>query len=375
MYHRLPDWMRATNPLVKENNGELRFTNGSAIVSMPATKNAGRSLTATLVIVDEFAFLLWPQQLYTALKPTIDNGGQLILLSTANGESGLFYDLWKLAVERKSTLIPSFLSWKARPGRTHAWRDAIASDATLSSLVDQEYPEQPDDAFCNTGTERYLPSILLWDACKEPLPPLDRRTRLVLGVDGAVGRSTGPSDYFAICGVSAHPQDRKKQAVRFIKAWQARPGQKLDADMIRAWLRWLWNNFAIQEITYDPARLEFLMQDLGKPGTHPIDPDNLRSEQRKSGGLYCTEFSQNNLRVLADGALLDRIADRSIVWDEKIDGAALLREHLSNSDRKSEANNSTEQRRIRIVKRSESLKVDLSVALSQSSYRAAQLFG
>lgn len=378
MYERLPDWMRATNPLVKQNTGELRFQNGSAVLSLPATKNAGRTFTASLVIIDEFAFLAWPQELYTAIKPTIDDGGQLIVLSTANGESGLFYDLWQAAVKGESTLLPSFLSWRARPGRTEAWRASVASDIKLNTLVDQEYPALPDDAFCNTGSDRFLPSIVLWDACHEDLPPLDRRTRLVLGVDGAVGRSTGPSDYFALVAVSRHPDPNRRddQAVRFVKAWQARAGQMLDGTAIEYFIRWFCTTYACVEVALDPNRLEFMQQRLSKPGQYCPD---LRCDHTSCKNLImghainCRAFSQQGDRVLADGALLDRIGARGISWTKKDSEWEILRAHLDNADRRAEQGSTNEQRRIRIVKRSESLKVDGCISLSQASYRASKL--
>ena len=54
---------------------EIEWANGSRVKSLPATRHAGSSWTASLVIMDEAAKIQWANDLYTALKPTIDGGG------------------------------------------------------------------------------------------------------------------------------------------------------------------------------------------------------------------------------------------------------------------------------------------------------------
>lgn len=111
MYQRLPDWMRSEAPaLTKENTGELAWASGSRILSLPATQSAGRSFTASLVIADEFAFMQWANDLYTAMKPVIDGGGQLIILSTANGRNNIFFELWERAEKGLNAFAAVFLS-------------------------------------------------------------------------------------------------------------------------------------------------------------------------------------------------------------------------------------------------------------------------
>ncbi len=105
LYERLPEWLlRACPSVVKDNTTVLAWSNGSRVRSLPATKSAGRSLTASVVVLDEAAFLVWADVLYGALKPTIDGGGQLIILSTANGIGNLFHRLWTRAVEALTTI-------------------------------------------------------------------------------------------------------------------------------------------------------------------------------------------------------------------------------------------------------------------------------
>src|SRR5262249_52258602 len=86
LYDRLPTWLRDAAPrLVKRNMSEALWANDSLILSLPASPNAGSGYTASLAILDEAAKLMFADALYTALKPTIDAGGQLIVLSSALG--------------------------------------------------------------------------------------------------------------------------------------------------------------------------------------------------------------------------------------------------------------------------------------------------
>ena len=158
LYSRLPDSLK-TNvpPLLKGNNSLLAWGNGSRIQSLASSKGAGRSFTASLVVMDEAAFILWANEIYTALKPTIDGGGQLIILSTANGLGNLFHLLWTRAVAKLNDFHTIFLDWRARPGRDEVWYAAQLAEATDRMQVLQEYPATPTEAFIASGRVRFAP--------------------------------------------------------------------------------------------------------------------------------------------------------------------------------------------------------------------------
>jgi hypothetical protein len=78
MYDRLPPSMQA-RALTAGNAHELRLSNGSTALAFPTT--GGRSYTGTLAVVDE-ADHCDLASLLDAVKPTIDAGGHLVLLST-----------------------------------------------------------------------------------------------------------------------------------------------------------------------------------------------------------------------------------------------------------------------------------------------------
>lgn len=157
LHERLPEWLRSACPSMgKDNTTVVEFSNESRIKSLPATRNAGRSLTASLVILDEAAFQMWADPLYTALKPTIDGGGQLVILSTANGIGNLFHRLWIKASSGLNTFKTIFLPWWARPGRDQAWYAAKLAESDDPAKVKQEYPATANEAFLVSGRVRFL---------------------------------------------------------------------------------------------------------------------------------------------------------------------------------------------------------------------------
>lgn len=158
LFARLPETLKANLPgLQKGNTSLLAWNNESRVQSLASSKGAGRSFTASLVVMDEAAHLTWASEIYTALKPTIDGGGQLIVLSTANGIGNLFHLLWTRAVAKLNQFHTIFLDWRARPGRDEAWYNATRDDSPDPGLMKQEYPASPQEAFLASGRLRFQP--------------------------------------------------------------------------------------------------------------------------------------------------------------------------------------------------------------------------
>jgi hypothetical protein len=174
MYKNLPDYMQALGPkVVKQNTTEVEWDNGSNIQSVAATKEAGRSFTASIVVMDEAAFMVWGDTIYTAVKPTIDAGGQLIILSTANGIGGFFHNMWTKAKAKRNNFVTIFLSWKDRPGRDNAWYRRQLEDSDDPAKVKQEYPLTPEEAFISSGRIRFASEWLDYQAQFHRNPMLD----------------------------------------------------------------------------------------------------------------------------------------------------------------------------------------------------------
>jgi hypothetical protein len=80
--------------LLKQNEGEMGFANGSRIKSIPANRSTGRGFAATRVYLDEFAYAQYAGDIYQSISPAVSQGGSLTIGSTPNGMSNLFHELY-----------------------------------------------------------------------------------------------------------------------------------------------------------------------------------------------------------------------------------------------------------------------------------------
>ncbi len=114
--------------------------------SLSASPDSGRSLTSSLVILDEWAFQEWAKEIWSAAFPTINRptGGQVIGLSTGK-RSTLFEELWNSAESGKNNFVPVFLDWMTDPRRTRDWYENTR--VNLPHSYRNEYPTVPADAF------------------------------------------------------------------------------------------------------------------------------------------------------------------------------------------------------------------------------------
>jgi len=133
--------------ITQQNTTRITFENGSTIRSLPATQKAGRSFTASLVVLDEFAFMMWGSKLFAAVKPTIDNGGKMIVLSTADNNGSAFHQFWRMAESGDNGFTPVFLPWSAHPDRGSGWREERLTESANPRDVKREYPDSVSEAF------------------------------------------------------------------------------------------------------------------------------------------------------------------------------------------------------------------------------------
>jgi len=147
LYHEHQD--RPLLPaLVRDNTGLLEWDNGSRMLSLAATRRAGRSFTAALAILDEWAFMQWGRETLAAVKPTIDAGGKLFIISSADGQGSAYHQFWEQAKVGANGYTPIFLPWSARPDRGPDWRDAKLREAGGdAATVLREYPANDIEAF------------------------------------------------------------------------------------------------------------------------------------------------------------------------------------------------------------------------------------
>jgi hypothetical protein len=226
MYARLPDWLKVRS-VETDNDHELALSNGSRCRAFPTT--AGDSYTASLVIVDEADLVPDLDRLMRAVKPTIDGGGRMVLVSRADKSRPLspFKRVYQAARAGGSAWVPVFLPWHARPGRTEAWYRAQEADiqARTGALDDlrEQYPASEEEALSPRTLDKRLPLEWLLKSFRraEPLsefspdsrPPAlpglvlyavpEAGRRYVIGADPAEGNPTSDDSALTVLDVDS----------------------------------------------------------------------------------------------------------------------------------------------------------------------------
>jgi hypothetical protein len=210
MYDRLPAWLKVRS-FVVDNDHEWQLSNGSRALAFPTT--AGDSYTATLAVVDEADLVPDLDRLMRAVKPTVDGGGRMVLLSRADKTKPLspFKRIYDGARKGQNGWAQVFLPWHARPDRDAAWydaqrRDVLARTGAVDDLHEQ-YPATDEEALAARSLDKRLPVEWLTRCYRQAEPvapgpgapalpglavyaPPARGRRYVVGADPAEGNPT-----------------------------------------------------------------------------------------------------------------------------------------------------------------------------------------
>jgi hypothetical protein len=230
VHRRLPPFLQSL--ITADNDHEFVFGNlDSWARSFPTTKHSGRMYTASLAIVDEADFIVWLKRLLNAVKPTIDAGGQMVLLSTVDKENygSEFKRIWNQAVSKTNSYLPIFLPWNARPDRNQAWYRRQAGDYEQDDLF-QEYPAHPEEALAaRQASKRFSP---LWlTRCR--------------------GRKTGFSDQMTIPGFTCFVASSKFRAY-LVSADPAEGNPASDPSAAMVFDRNTWEQVAVLHGRFEP---------------------------------------------------------------------------------------------------------------------------
>jgi hypothetical protein len=233
--------------------------------------------------------------------------------------------------------------WNTVPRLAWQTQDYYASEA--DTLLPNEFDRIHKNQW-GTSTLTFVPGEW-WMACRGDIKPFGKYREIVVGIDAAVS-----GDCFGIVGVS---RSGDKVELRYARKWTPPPGGKItysnveepdDVTYPEGELRRLAREYNVIAFGYDPYQLHHLCTSL--------ENDNVG---------YFRPFNQGADRLKADKQLYDVIRDRRFVHD----GSPDLTEHIQN------ANAKTEGDKLRIVKRSDSLKIDLAVCASMATDLAYEL--
>jgi hypothetical protein len=93
------------------NEHTVGFFHGSEIKSLTSSKDTLRSNTASLVIIDEAAFIPEMESMWTSGQPTLMHGGRVIVISTTNGRGGWYHNTIEDAKEHKNSFEVIEIPW------------------------------------------------------------------------------------------------------------------------------------------------------------------------------------------------------------------------------------------------------------------------
>ena len=170
MHDHLPAWLQAGG-FTADNEHKWALLSGSRALAFPTT--AGDSYTATLAVVDEADLCPDLDRLMRAVKPTIDGGGRMVLLSRSDKSKphSPFKRMYQAARQGLNGWVPIFLPWHARPDRDAAWydaqrRDVLARTGATDDLAEQ-YPATDIEALAPRQLDKRIPTAWLTQCYQE----------------------------------------------------------------------------------------------------------------------------------------------------------------------------------------------------------------
>ena len=229
------------------------------------------------------------------------------------------------------------LMWNQEPRLPWQTPEYYASEAAV--LTETEFQRLHRNQWVSS-VEQFVPGAW-WDACKGPMPEFYRDTPVIMALDAAVS-----GDCFGMVGISRHATDADKLVVRYSRKWDPPKGGQIDYGEVETEIRRVADGLNVIEWAYDPYQLHSLCTRLANEGIG-----------------WFREFKQGQDRLVADKQLQDLIRDKRIIYDNEPD----LSEHIKNANAKQEGE------KIRLVKRSNSLHIDLAVCLSMGCAESLRL--
>lgn len=191
MFQNLPAWMLMRHWAEDKEAGARHYewiprgvsidsgkhwelTNGSSARAF--STNSGDSYTASMAIVDEADLVPDLNKLMRRVKPTIDGGGKMVLLSRVDksAPNSEFKKIYKGAKKGENDWQPVFLPWHVRPSRDAAWyeaqkRDILSRTDSLDDLWEQ-YPATDAEALAPRSLDKRISPNWLLKVFEEKKP-------------------------------------------------------------------------------------------------------------------------------------------------------------------------------------------------------------
>tara|TARA_R110001592_G_scaffold167052_1_gene402378 strand:- start:8237 stop:9808 length:1572 start_codon:yes stop_codon:yes gene_type:complete len=215
-HEHCPDILKPHTKYASRREINFDVLDSGYVVATAGGESIGRGETLTHVHASELAF--WQKSTaldnWNGLTQAVPNtkGTAIFVESTANGISGVFYDLWRGACDGSNGFVPCFIPWftdpnyresvpknfERTPDENDLSKDYDLDDEQLMfrrrkiaqngiDLFRQEYPAEPEEAFLTTGRPVFNPEQLQKILVKTP----DLIDRLALEGDEFVSNARG----------------------------------------------------------------------------------------------------------------------------------------------------------------------------------------
>jgi len=126
-YDRLPEFLKTKATRDGQNMSTLKLLNQSKMEVRTAAEDSGRGVTASLLILDECAFMQYADEIWGSAFPSLSNtGGQCFIISTANGVGNFYHQKWLQAENGESDFEAVYVPWWKYPGRDNDWSEYIS---------------------------------------------------------------------------------------------------------------------------------------------------------------------------------------------------------------------------------------------------------
>lgn len=137
-YYELPGFLKAKSTRDGYSKTKLKLVNQSQIRVLSKSKNAGRGSTPSLIILDEAAFNEWMDDIWKSLEPSLDKGGDCIVISTTNGVGNWYHVTYSNAEASQNEFHPIYIPWWRYPGRSNPWLDDLLVKIKKGEMTNEE---------------------------------------------------------------------------------------------------------------------------------------------------------------------------------------------------------------------------------------------
>jgi hypothetical protein len=177
---KLPPWLLIADVL-SDNRLSVELSNGSQCKAIASSDDAGRSEAVSLLVIDEAAFVKNLDELWTGLLPTVQAGGNVVVLSTPNGVGNKFETLYREAIEGKNDFYHTKLMWWVHPERisdleddpnrpgfkTSSW---YRNEIKTANMSERDIAQELECNFNASGDTFFNPHDIEWvrDGAIEP---------------------------------------------------------------------------------------------------------------------------------------------------------------------------------------------------------------